>query len=114
MAWLLSPDKRLDAITNLVLENLGLLRRTRRLFISYRRSNSSHEALQLRHELDARGYDVFLDTHSVPRGDDFQEVLWHRLADSDVVVMLDTPGFMTSRWTKEELAQAEAMTIGMI
>lgn len=102
------------AIVNLVLENLGLLRRARRLFISYRRAESSEEALQLRHELDARGYDVFLDTHSVAKGDDFQEVLWQRLADSDVVVMLDTPGFMESRWTKEELAQAEAMTVGVV
>lgn len=113
-AELKPKDKHLDVITNLILENLGLLRRTRRLFISYRRTDSNTEALQLRHELDAQGYDVFLDTHSVPKGDDFQQVLWHRLADSDVVVLLDTPNFMESRWTKEELAQAEAMTIGMI
>jgi hypothetical protein len=111
----LSPnDPQLDVVANLVLENLGLLRQTRRLFLSYRRTDSSHEALQLRHELDSRGYDVFLDTHSVPKGDAFQEVLWHRLADSDVMVLLDTPGFVESRWTKEELAQAEAMTIGIV
>jgi hypothetical protein len=106
--------QNLDAIVNLVLENLGLLRRTRRLFISYRRTDASSEALQLRHELDSNGYDVFLDTHSVPRGDDFQEVLWQRLADSDVVVLLDTPGFLSSRWTQKELAEAAAMTIGLI
>lgn len=104
----------LDGVVNLVLENLGLLRKTRRLFISYRRTDSSKEALQLKHELDACGYDVFLDTHSVAKGDDFQEVLWQRLADSDVVILLDTPGFMESRWTKEELAQASAMTLGLV
>jgi hypothetical protein len=107
-------DGNFDDLANLVLENLGLLRRTRRLFISYKRTESSTEALELRHALDARGYDVFLDTHSVPRGDDFQEVLWQRMADSDVVVLLDTPGFLASRWTKEELAQAQAMTIGIV
>lgn len=109
-----ADNNQLDSIANLVLENLGLLRRSRRLFISYRRIDSAKEALQLRHELEARGYDVFLDTHSVPKGDDFQEVLWQRLADSDVAVLLDTPGFLTSRWTQEELAQAEAMTIGIV
>ena len=109
-----SDQKSREALANIILENLGLMRRTRRLFISYKRYESSVAALQLRHELDSQGYDVFLDTHSVPKADDFQQVLWQRLADSDVVVLLDTPGFMTSRWTKEELAQAEAMTIGLI
>jgi TIR domain len=107
-------DRNLDAIANLVLENLGLLRRSRRLFISYRRSESSDVALQIRYELDARGYDIFLDTHSVPKGDQFQEVLWHRLADSDLMLLLDSPGFLESRWTLEELAQAEAMTVGIL
>jgi hypothetical protein len=107
-------DPKNDTIVNLALENLGLLRSQRRIFISYRRADAAIEALQLRHELDAHGYDVFLDTHSVAVGDPFQEVLWQRMADSDVVVVLDTPGFMASRWTKEELAQAEAMTIGIV
>jgi hypothetical protein len=109
-----AEDADLDGLANLVLENLGLLRRARRLFISYKRTESSTEALELRHELDARGYDVFLDTHSVPRGDEFQEVLWQRMADSEVVVLLDTPGFLAGQWTREELAQAAAMTIGIV
>ncbi|MFO1036678.1 MAG: toll/interleukin-1 receptor domain-containing protein [Geminicoccaceae bacterium] len=109
-----SLSSQLDEIVNLVLENLALLRRSRRLFISYKRSESAQVALQLRHELDLRGYDVFLDTHSVPKGDKFQEVLWQRLADSDVMILLDTPSFMASRWTREELAEAEAMNIGIV
>jgi hypothetical protein len=107
-------DPSLDRAANVVLENLGLLRKNRRLFISYRRVESADAAIQLRHELDARGFDVFLDTHSVPKGDAFQEVLWQRLADSDVVVMLDSPGFIDSVWTREEVAQAHAMTIGIL
>ena len=103
-----------EPVVNLVMENLGLLRKSRRLFISYRRTDASVEALQLRQELDARAFDAFLDTHSVPKGDKFQEVLWHRLADSDVALVLDTNGFLESRWTKEELARASAMTIGLI
>lgn len=101
-------------LVNVVLENLSLLRRRRRLFISYFRKESTPIAHQLRVAFDDRGYDTFLDTSSVPKGDDFQAVLWHRLLDSDVLVVLDTPSFLTSRWTREELAQASAMSVGML
>ena len=60
------------------------------------------------------GFDVFLDTRGVPPGDDFQSVLWHRLADSDLVVLLDTPGFRASRWTREELARANATSVQIL
>ena len=64
-------------------------------------SQHSYEAL------DLAGYDVFLDTHrTIKPGEPFQEVLWHRLADTDVVVLLDTPDFLGTRWTEEELARA--------
>lgn len=99
---------------NLVLENLGLLRRTRRLFISYLRSESTPIAHQLRVAFDDAGYDPFLDTSGVPRGHDFQSILWHRLLDSDVAIILDTPDFLTSRWTTEEVANAQAMSVGMV
>lgn len=107
-------DHGLDAIANLALENLGLLRKDRRLFISYRRTDSSKVAMQLRHLFEASGYDAFLDTHDVRPGDPFQEVLWQRMLDSDLVVMLDSPNFLGSRWTKEELAKAEALTVGIL
>ena len=94
-------DHGFDAIANLALENLGLLRKDRRLFISYRRNDSSNVALQLRHLFEASGYDAFLDTHDVRPGDPFQEVLWQRMLDSDLVVMLDSPNFLGSRWTKD-------------
>ena len=72
-----------------LLEGFRLLRSERRLFISYRRDDSRSIAQQLYEELDRRRFDVFLDTNGVPPGRDFQSTLWHRLADSDVVVLLD-------------------------
>jgi hypothetical protein len=107
-------DDNLDRVTNTCLEALNLLRRSRRLFISYRRQESRTAAIQLYERLDRSGFDVFLDTVSMRPGDPFQEVLWHRLSDTDVVVLLDTPGFLDSRWTEEELAKASAMTIGLL
>ena len=85
-------DPALESIANLVLEALSLLRQSRRLFISYRRIESRGVALQLYSLLDERGFDVFLDTHGVRPGEPFQEILWQRLADSDVVVLLELSG----------------------
>lgn len=104
----------IEAISNVVLEALNLLRRARRLFISYRRQESRAIAIQLYEHLHSSGFEVFIDTVSIRPGEPFQEVLWHRLSDTDVVVLLDTPGFLDSRWTTEELANTSAMSIGII
>jgi hypothetical protein len=98
-----------------ILEGFGLLRERRRLFISYRRVETSGVAAQLYEALDAAGFDVFLDTHGVLRpGEPFQEILWHRLADTDVALLLDSPGFLVSRWTEEELARANNSNIQIL
>ena len=98
-----------------VLKGFGLLREKRRLFISYRRIETSGVAAQLYEALDAAGFDVFLDTHGVLRpGEAFQEMLWHRLADTDVAVVLDSPGFLASRWTEEEIARANTSNIHIL
>lgn len=112
---LLSEKKGgVDAISNMVLESLNLLRKTRKLFISYRRQESSSVAIQLYEHLHRNGFEVFIDTISIRPGEPFQEVLWHRLSDTDVVVLLDTPGFLDSRWTRDELANTSAMSIGIL
>lgn len=98
----------------LVLENLQLLRKERRLFISYKRSDAQEVANQLYDELDKRGFDVFIDVRSVPPAADFQAELWHRMSDSDIVIMLDTENFRQSRWTSAELAQANATNIQIL
>jgi hypothetical protein len=89
-----------------LLECAGLLPRQRRVFISYRRQESTDAALQLYAELSARGFEVFLDTHKIHPGEHFQRVLWQRLCDCDVLVMLDTKGYFQSRWTDEEFGKA--------
>lgn len=103
-----------DRLVATTLECLGLLRRQRRIFLSYRRNEARSAALQLFDALSARGYDVFLDTHGVPPATDFQEVLWHKLCDVDVMVMLETPSYFSSRWTSEEYGRALAKNIGVL
>jgi hypothetical protein len=98
-------------IATAMLECVGLLPRQRRVFVSYRRDHARGAALQLFNALSSRLFDVFLDTHGIAPAEDFQAVLWHRLCDSDVLVMLDTPGYFESRWTSAEYGRALAKGI---
>lgn len=107
-------DQDLNCVASVLLEGLNLLRKSRRLFISYRRIETQGIAIQLYELLDAHGFDVFLDSHSIRPGEPFQEVLWHRLADTDVIVLLDSPGFLSNRWTEAELAQANSTNIQIL
>ncbi len=110
----LSSNKEIERLVSCILEGLSLLRLSRRLFISYKREESTAVAIQLFEQLEKNGFDVFLDTHSIRPGEPFQEELWHRMADTDVVVLLNTPGFLTSQWTTQELAKANSMSIGIL
>ncbi|MFO1398093.1 MAG: toll/interleukin-1 receptor domain-containing protein [Burkholderiales bacterium] len=103
-----------DRVFGALLGCLGMLPRQRRVFLSYRRNESTPVAIQLFAELSARHYDVFLDTHSIGDGVDFQESLWHSLCDVDVLVMLDTPAYFRSRWTAAEYGRALAKGIGVL
>lgn len=101
-------------VATALLECAGLLPRQRRVFLSYRRDEARHAALQLFDALSSRLFDVFLDTHGIAPAEDFQTMLWHRLCDSDVLVMLDTPNYFGSRWTSAEFGRALAKGISVL
>jgi hypothetical protein len=110
----LRSKTEIERLVSCILEGLSLLRLSRRLFISYRRDETSNVAIQLFEQFEKNGFDVFLDTHSIRPGEPFQEELWHRMADTDIVVLLNTPGFLNSNWTTQELAKANSMSIGVL
>ncbi|NPU92122.1 MAG: toll/interleukin-1 receptor domain-containing protein [Gammaproteobacteria bacterium] len=101
-------------VATALLECVGLLPRQRRVFVSYRRTEAREAALQLFDAFSSRIFDVFLDTHGIAPAEDFQAMLWHRLCDSDVLVMLDTPGYFDSRWTSAEFGRALAKGISVL
>lgn len=103
-----------DRLVSALLEAVGLIRWRRRVFVSYRRESSRNAALQLHDELSAHKFDVFLDTHAIRLGAAFQETLWHRLADSDAILMLDTGDYFDSIWTEREFGAACALNIGIL
>lgn len=101
-------------IATALLECVGLLPRQRRVFVSYRRDEAKEAAIQLFNFLSSKIFDVFLDTHGILPAEDFQDVLWHRLCDSDVLIMLDTPNYFASRWTSAEFGRALAKGISIL
>src|SRR4029079_15742943 len=79
-----ADDAEMNELAAAMLECVGLLRKQRRVFVSYRRTESRSAGMHLHDVLSSHGFDVFLDTHDVRPGEPFQDVLWHRLCDSDV------------------------------
>ena len=107
-------DGSLDSIVNVAFEELRLLRKRRRVFISYKRSDSVAVANQLYDMLSRQQFDVFLDTYAIRGAADFQAVLHHRITDSDVLIQLNSPNFMDSDWCKEEISEANARQVGVL
>lgn len=103
-----------ERLVSIIFENFRFLRKERKVFISYRRIDAQGTADKLYDILDANGFDVFLDTRSVPPAHNFQDQLWHRMTDSDAIILLDTPRFRTSRWTKDELMFANENNIHIL
>src|SRR5690606_14306290 len=101
-------------IVNLILESFGRLRNTRKVFVSYKRDQSTSVAIQLYEALERNNFDVFLDTHSIIQGEPFQEELWHRMTDCDVILLLNTSKFLESEWCEKEIAESGAKKIGVV
>lgn len=97
-----------------VLRLLRLTRQTRRVFISYKRSDAGAAALQLFNGLCGRGFLPFLDTASIEGGTLFQQKLWGRMADVDLLVFFDTPNALGSDWVRQELMRAQELGLGVL
>ena len=107
-------DDKLDSIVNVAFEELRLLRKKRRVFVSYKRSDSAAVANQLYDVLSRHQFDVFLDTYSIRGAADFQAELHHRITDSDVLIQLNSQGFKDSKWCVEEISEANARRVGVL
>lgn len=105
---------QLERAAGRLLEELRLSRRQRYAFISYRRSESAGVAAQLYDALHKRSFTVFLDTVSVELGQPFQEALWDKMADADLLIFLNTATAIESRWVAEEFANAQLMGLGVL
>lgn len=107
-------DRDLEVVARRINEGLDLLRARRLVFISYRRQEGAALAEQLHQAFDARCWQSFLDTHTVDSAADFQPILWDRMNDADVLVLLDSPNALASRWVAKEIEAANQLGMGVL
>lgn len=109
-----------EQLATALLACIGLLQQHRRVFISYRHDEANQTAYQLYKALSALQFDVYLDTHDIaaeegkPPSDEVAALSWHKLYDSDVLLMLDTPGYFDSRWSSAEFGRVLAKGVSIL
>jgi hypothetical protein len=96
----------LAPLVEVVLRMLGLSERERRVFVSYRRDDTTPLADQLRHALLDRGFDVFIDRFSIEPGEDVQRRIDIELGDKAFVLVLESPTMHESKWIQHEITYA--------
>ncbi len=97
-----------------VLGHAVLHRRERRVFLSYKRTDSEPVANQVYEALTRRGYVTFLDDVSIGKGIDFQRELKWWLNDADLLLVLLSPNFDRSAWCMEEIAFAQSRSVAVV
>lgn len=105
------PERRYGPLIDEIVTRLWLRRTARKVFLSYKRSESSAVAYQLRDKLGRRGYHVFLDECSLAVGAAVQREIFWWLNDADLVVLLCSPRFDVSPWVRAEIAAAHATDV---
>lgn len=110
----ISTENDVGKLKCFILEFFNLLESNRKVFISYKRSDSASFAYQLHDALIAAHYKPFLDSYSIEYGVDFQEYLRHELSDSAVFIFLNTPQYDMSLFTMEELNICNKLQMGIL
>lgn len=85
----------------------------RRLFLSYRRSDTQALADQLFTAFERRGYRVFLDRFVGTPGRQFPQQIIEELVDKGAVLVLESPDLRASSWTLAEVAVAHLFSLGL-
>lgn len=93
---------------------IGISEEDQRIFISYRRDDTTSFAEQLFDRLNHEGFDVFLDRFSINPAVNFQNRLYQELADKAMIVFLESPTFLSSPWIQLEIAFAKKYRLGLL
>lgn len=113
-AFYLQDESGIESLKNVILTHFGLIESTRKVFLSYCRAEATAIANQLFDGLCRRKYRPFLDSYIIPYGVNFQEYLHQELADCEVLVLLNTPGFASRPWCTEEVDYAKKNNLGVV
>lgn len=104
----------IDEVIPTIFSLIGISEEDQRIFISYRRTDTSAFAEQLFDRLSHEGFEVFLDRFSINPGVNFQNRLYQELADKAMIVFLESPNFLTSPWIQLEIAFAKKYRLGYL
>jgi hypothetical protein len=110
MFWKNNIDEIIPAILGLT----GVSESDQRIFISYRRTDTSDLAEQLFDRLNHEGFEVFLDRFSINPGVNFQNRLYQELADKAMVLLLESPDYQNSQWVQYEIDFAKKYRLGVL
>jgi len=106
-----SPASRLASA---VLEELSIVDRDRRVFVSHRRSDGLAAAEQLHDALSHVRFKPFIDRFAIPPGDDVQRCIADALEDFAFLLVLETPDAHLSDWVFDEVDYALAHAMGLL
>lgn len=108
------PAQATEALVDEVVAMAWQHRRRRKVFISYKRTDTEAAARRLYDRLGREGVEVFLDDATIPVGALFQPAFEAWLDDADALLLLLSPDFHASRWTMHEVTTALNGGLGLL
>ncbi len=101
-------------LARILLEDLGIEDRNRRVFISHKRDDGLGAAEQLHDHLSHVGFRPFIDRFHIRTGERVQDSIADALEDHAFLLLLETPLAHTSRWVFDEVNYALSHTMGTL
>jgi hypothetical protein len=101
-------------LARVLLENLGIEDRDRRVFISHKRDDGLGAAEQLHDHLTHAGFRPFIDRFAIRSGEGVQANIADALEDHAFLLLLETPLAHTSDWVFDEVDYALSHTMGIL
>lgn len=101
-------------LVRLLLEEIGLEDRQRRVFISHKRDDGLGAAEQLHDALTHAGFTPFIDRFAIRSGRRVQDEIADALEDHAFLLLVETPLAHTSDWVFDEVDYALSHTMGTL
>lgn len=102
-----------DGLARVVLEELGIEDRQRRVFISHRRTDGLLMAEQLHDELSHCRFKPFVDRFAIAPGEDVQTTIADALEGFAFLLLLESPDASDSEWVFYEVQYALSHYMGL-
>lgn len=106
--------KDIPSLINRILVSIDYIEPNRKVFISYKRTDSTKLAHKLYDNLIKNRFIPFLDSYSIDAGVDFQQYLMHELSDSAFFIFINTKHYQDSEYTVAELNACNRLQLAVM